>query len=68
MFISAPTPKPPFRVNISKRYIAMILREKISDPNMKFHNNPFSRFFVNREQLFAETTQTYKHTNRQGFC
>ena len=32
---------------------------------MKFHNNPFRRFYVNREQLFAEPTQTYIHTYRQ---
>ena len=30
---------------------------------MKFHNNPLSRFYVNREQLFAETTQTDRHTD-----
>ena len=32
----------------------------ISDPNMKLHNNTFSRY---REQLFAETTQTDRHTD-----
>ena len=32
---------------------------------MKFHNNPFTRIKVNREQLFAEPTQTYIHTDRQ---
>ena len=45
----------------------MILSYKTTDPNMKFHNNPFSRFYVNREQLLREThgnLHTGKHTYR----
>ena len=61
-------PKPLFGVKISKFYIAMNVSLKTSDPNMKFHNNPFGRFYVIREQLFAETTQTYIHTDRLEFC
>ena len=33
----------------------MNLSYKTSDPNMNFHNDPFSRFCVNREQLLRGT-------------
>ena len=66
--ISAPHPNPSL---VSKYqnviYIAINLSQKISDPNMKFYNNTFNRFFVNCDQLFAEITKTYIHTYRNFF-
>ena len=43
------------------------LVEKTSDPYIKFHNNSFSRFYVNREQDLRGThgnINTYKQTDR----
>ena len=54
--------------NIS-RYIAINVSQKIYDPNVKFHNNPFSRYYVNRELTFRgnhANIQTCIHTYRQG--
>ena len=56
----------PIGVKISKRYIAMILSSKTSDPKMKFHNNPFTRFYVNREQNLRRTHGNI-HTDRREF-
>ena len=56
-----------FGVKISKSYIAMNLSKKTSNPNVKFHNNPYSRSYVNREQDLLGThgnTQTYIQIDR----
>ena len=58
---------PPCGQNIKTLYS---YKRKLEDiwAKMKFHNNPFRRIYVNREQLFAEPTQTYRQTGRQEFC
>ena len=61
IFITAPPQTPFWGQNIKTLYS---YKRKLEDIRSKFHNNPFSRFYVNREQLFAEPTETFIQTDR----